>query len=58
MKLAKELKREEALQRIIAKLGGNVADAETDIRRWNRGSVWIKPARQRRGSLAVPGPPR
>jgi hypothetical protein len=31
----------EVLLRIIAKLGGSVADAEIDIRRWNRGSVWI-----------------
>ena len=29
----------EELLRIIAKLGGGVADAETDIRRWSRGSV-------------------
>ena len=34
----------EVLLRIVAKLGGSVADAETDIRRWNRGSVWIEPS--------------
>jgi hypothetical protein len=32
---------QDTLLRIIAKLGGSVADAEEDIRRWNRGSVWI-----------------
>ncbi len=35
---------QETLLRIVAKLGGSVADAETDIRRWNRGSVWIEPS--------------
>ena len=34
----------EDLVRIIAKLGGSVTDAEQDIRRWNRGSVWINPS--------------
>jgi len=31
-----------ALLRIVAKLGGSVEDAELDIRRWRRGSVWIE----------------
>ncbi len=34
----------EDLLRIIAKLGGSVEDAETDMRRWNRGGVWIDPS--------------
>ena len=34
----------EALLRIVDRLGGSAADAETDMRRWNRGSVWIEPS--------------
>ena len=34
----------EDLLRIIAKMGGSVEDAEIDIRRWNRGSVWVEPS--------------
>ena len=30
--------------RIVAKLGGDVEDAKTGIRRWNCGSVWIDPS--------------
>jgi hypothetical protein len=33
---------EEELLRIIAKLGGSVELAKIDIRRWNRGSVWVR----------------
>ena len=34
----------EDLLRIIAKLGGNADEAETDMRRWNRGAAWIDPS--------------
>jgi hypothetical protein len=30
--------------RIVAKLHGDVAEAERNIRRWGRGSVWIDPS--------------
>jgi hypothetical protein len=43
----------EALLRIVAKLGGSVADAETDIRRWNRGSVWIELSPAQCQALAI-----
>ncbi len=33
----REAANEEALLRIVAKLGASVEDAELDIRRWNRG---------------------
>jgi len=39
--------------RIIAKLGGSVADAEIDIRRWNRGSVWIEPSPKQCKALGI-----
>jgi hypothetical protein len=35
---------EETLLRIVAKLHGDVAEVEHDIRRWGRGSVWIDPS--------------
>ena len=34
----------DALSRIVAKLHGDTAQAENDIRRWGRGSVWIDPS--------------
>ena len=35
---------QETLLRIIAKLHGDVAEAENNIRRWGRGSIWIDPS--------------
>ena len=32
------------LLRIVAKLHGDVVEAENNIRRWGRGSVWIDPS--------------
>jgi hypothetical protein len=32
---------EESLLGMIAKMHCDVAEAENDIRRWNRGSVWV-----------------
>jgi hypothetical protein len=44
---------QEALLRIVAKLGGSVDDAELDIRRWRRGSVWIKPSPTQSRALGI-----
>jgi hypothetical protein len=44
----------EALLRIVAKMGGSVEDAEVDIRRWRRGSVWIEPSPAQRRYLGMP----
>jgi hypothetical protein len=46
----------EALLRIIAKLGGSVASAEIDIRRWNRGSVWVEPSPAQCQALGIARP--
>jgi hypothetical protein len=46
----------EALLRIVAKLGGSVAAAEQDIRRWNRGSVWIEPSPAQCEALRIARP--
>jgi hypothetical protein len=35
---------QEMLLRIVAKLHGDVAEVEENIRRWGRGSVWIDPS--------------
>jgi hypothetical protein len=43
----------EALLRIVGKLGGSVDDAELDIRRWQRGSVWIAPSLEQCKALGI-----
>ena len=49
----------EALLRTIAKLNGSMEDAEHDIRRWNRGGVWIdlSLAQCRYFGIRTPGSP-
>ncbi len=37
----RKVRNTEILLRVVAKLGGNVALAEADIRCWDRGNVWI-----------------
>lgn len=41
------------LLRIIARIGGNLEDAKADIRRWNRGSVWIDPSPEQCEALGI-----
>jgi len=41
------------LLRIIAKLGGDLEEAKADIRRWNRGSVWINPSAAQCKALGI-----
>ena len=47
---------QEALLGIVAKLGGSVEDAELDIRRWRRGSVWIDPSPAQCKALGIRKP--
>ena len=44
---------QETLLRIVAKLHGDVAEAEADIRRWGRGSIWIDPSLEQCNALGM-----
>jgi hypothetical protein len=44
---------QEMLLRIVAKLHGDVAEVEENIRRWGRGNVWIDPSPEQCKALGI-----